>query len=240
MDHALSFDPQRYNKKLAIIVPYRDRQAHLNQFLPHMTAYFQRDKLDRNIAVTIHIIEQVAGKPFNRGKIKNCGFSLVAESCDYVCFHDVDYLPLWADYSWSPLPARLIWYGLTLQENWHRFFGGVTLFDNALFRRVNGFPNCYWAWGFEDTELLLRCNAMDYDFEKRDGTYLSLQHPRAGLDAKGQPTQEARETWGLFKEREGKIAEFMKDDGVSNLNYRLIHKVPLANNAWHFLVDINP
>jgi hypothetical protein len=28
---------------------------------------------------------------------------------------------MWADYSWSPNPARLIWHGLTLKEDWNNF-----------------------------------------------------------------------------------------------------------------------
>jgi hypothetical protein len=46
-----SADP-RYSKRLAIVVPYRDRAEHLAKFVPHLAAYFQRDKLDRQIAVT--------------------------------------------------------------------------------------------------------------------------------------------------------------------------------------------
>ena len=50
-------DP-RYSKRLAIVVPYRDRAQHLAQFVPHIATYFERDKLDRRIAVTLNIIEQ--------------------------------------------------------------------------------------------------------------------------------------------------------------------------------------
>jgi hypothetical protein len=39
----------QYGKRLAIVVPYRDRADHLKSFVPYVTAYFQRDKLDRHI-----------------------------------------------------------------------------------------------------------------------------------------------------------------------------------------------
>jgi hypothetical protein len=132
-----------YDKRLAIVVPYRDRAEHLKSFLPHVATYFERDKLDCRIALSIHVVEQAGRAPFNRGLVNNCGYRLVRGSVDYVCFHDVDYLPIWADYAWSPQPARLIWHGLRLQEDWRRFFGAVVLFDNAAFERVNGFPNAY-------------------------------------------------------------------------------------------------
>ena len=40
-------------KRLSIVVPYRDRPAHLKKFLPHMLRYFQRDKVDKAIAFDI-------------------------------------------------------------------------------------------------------------------------------------------------------------------------------------------
>jgi len=104
-------DP-RYSKRLAIVVPYRDRPEHLARFVPHIASYFERDKLDRQITVTINIIEQWGNAPFSRGRLANCGFLLTQEASDYVCIHDVDYLPMWADYSWTQNPARLIWHGL--------------------------------------------------------------------------------------------------------------------------------
>ena len=148
---------RRYDRRLAIVVPYRDRLDHLRSFLPHLAAYFQRDKLDRRIAVSVHIVEPQGNAPFNRGKVKNCGYSLARDSADYVVFHDVDYLPVWADYAWSAQPARLVWHGLTLAEDPERFFGAAVLFDRDAFERVNGYPNAYWGWGPEDRELGLRC-----------------------------------------------------------------------------------
>ena len=88
-----------YTRSLAIVVPYRDRAEHLRYFTPHMTAYFERDKLDRYIRYSVHIVEQVGDEPFNRGRLCNAGFALVKDSADYVCFHDVDYLPIWGGLS---------------------------------------------------------------------------------------------------------------------------------------------
>ncbi len=76
-----------------------------------------------NCAYTINIIEQAGTAPFNRGKLANCGFALTQDSAEYICIHGIDHLPMWADYSWSPNPARLIWQGLTLKEDWNNFFG---------------------------------------------------------------------------------------------------------------------
>jgi hypothetical protein len=81
-------------KRLDIVVPYRDRLAHLNAFVPLLRAYFSRDKLDKDIPYRVFIVEQEQGLPFNRGAIKNVGFVLGREHSDYTCFYDIDYLPV--------------------------------------------------------------------------------------------------------------------------------------------------
>src|SRR5689334_12088754 len=128
-------------KRLAIIVPYRDRPDHLDEFLPHIAAYFEQDERTKDIPISVHVVEQLGQAGFNGGKVKNCGYVLAREVADYVCFHDVDYLPISADYSWSDRPARLCWHGLTLRENYESFFGAVVLMPNACFEALNGYPN---------------------------------------------------------------------------------------------------
>jgi glycosyl transferase family 7 (putative galactosyltransferase) len=234
----------RYDKSLAIVVPYRDRAEHLRKFVPHLATYFQRDKLDRHIAFSLHVVEQSGTAVFNRGRLRNCGYALARESADYVCFHDVDYLPLWADYSWSARPARLAWHGLTLREDPEFFFGAVVLFDKAAFEHVNGYPNVYWGWGCEDLELGCRCTLAGFGFDKRDGTYLSLPHRHAGYTASGARTDEAQQTHALFQKRRSSLADFMTRDGLSNLKFELLDKRPISidgkilPDSFHYVVDI--
>lgn len=52
--------------RLHIVVPYRDREAHLRQFVPWVSAYF--DRLVPRIDYRVTIVEQEAGLPFNRGR----------------------------------------------------------------------------------------------------------------------------------------------------------------------------
>ena len=234
----------RYGKRLAIVVPYRDRAEHLRNFVPHVSAYFQRDKLDRFIPFSIHVIEQRGTALFNRGKLKNCGYMLARDSADYFAFHDVDYLPIWADYSWSPTPARLVWHGLHLAEDWENFLGGVVLFDKAAFERINGYPNSYWGWGFEDAELCLRCKVTGLAFEKRDGTYQPLPHAHAGLAAPGVLTNEGERTYALYESRRPKAKQWMAEDGLRSLTFTELRREPIEiggvtwPNAFRYLVDI--
>lgn len=163
---------------------------------------------------------------------------------DYFCFHDVDYLPIWADYSWSPMPARLIWHGLILQEDRESFFGAVVLFDRDAFERINGFPNCYWGWGPEDFELGQRCKFLGMNFERRDGTYKALPHKHAGFSAPGIWTDEARRTGEVFEERRKNFTTLMMQDGLNSLAFNVMEKRPLSAqgqaipNSFHYFVDL--
>lgn len=218
-----------YDKRLAIIVPYRNRAEHLATFVRHVESYFQRDKLDRKIDYAVHVVEQADQAPFNRGKLLNVGFALAAPHCDYVVFHDVDYLPVWTDYSCGPLPARLIWHGLTLREDPERFFGAVTLFPNDTFRQVNGYSNEYQGWGFEDTDLLQRLALNGLGFEKRDGTYIPLPHPHNGVTPAGQLTDAAQANRRRYAEKIARLADEFRSDGLANLRYAVKESGPLAS-----------
>jgi hypothetical protein len=182
--------------RLAIIVPYRDRRDHLRQFVPHMRRYMSRAMMTD---YAIHIVEQAPGKPFNGGMVKNIGFRLAEASADYVCFHDIDYLPLEADYSPVDCPTLLISAGTSLLENMETFFGGIVAFPKADFIRVNGYPNAYWTWGFEDTELRERCMLSGLGIKRREGIFSGLPHVHAGLNSDSSLTDQARRPRALLQ-----------------------------------------
>ena len=144
--------------KLGVIVPYRDRPIQLRSFKDSITQYLKKNKIKYELIV----IDQLDRKDFNRGKLLNIGFKKALElKCDYVVFHDVDMLPIFADYSYSKVPVHLIDY-LEVPEGTSRtlnydYFGGVTIFPCNLFTQINGYSNGYKGWGFEDDDLLLRC-----------------------------------------------------------------------------------
>jgi hypothetical protein len=137
------------DNKLGVIVPYRNREEHLTIFKQSIKEYLNKT----NITFELIIVEQYDDKPFNRGKLLNIGF-LEAEKlgCSYVVFHDVDILPIKADYSFSNVPIHLATDNIPFES----YFGGVTIFPLKDFIEANGFPNEYWGWGFEDDELLRR------------------------------------------------------------------------------------
>jgi len=141
--------------KLGVIVPYRNRESHLKRFIPHIKKYL----IDNNIDFEILIVEQDDDKPFNRGKLLNIGFELLEDECNYFVFHDVDMLPIDADYSYVDKPIHIATQlsNEDYELQFPSYFGGVTLFNRDDFRTINGYSNEYFGWGFEDDDLLYRC-----------------------------------------------------------------------------------
>ena len=227
-------------RRLAIIVPYRDRKLHLDQFVPHMRAYFARDKLDKDIDYRVLIVEQEAGLPFNRGALKNAGFLLAETQSDYCCFHDIDYLPIWADYSSVDCPTPIVWYGAeerpiapgrtnkVAKHNLDLFFGGALLVPNSIFRAVNGYSNDFWGWGWEDEDIKARFAAADVPTGRRRGTFLPLVHDSEGLKLDASPSpialvnqQQMQERWAA-----GPPAA---PDGLTTLGFEVITRASLPD-----------
>jgi hypothetical protein len=147
------------NHKLGIIVPYRDRYFDLVEFKSHITKHLS----DSGINYYLIIVEQDDEKSFNRGKLLNIGTIYAKKlGCDYVVFHDLDMLPEEVDYSYSDIPLHLATNLIGTKDFkrivFDQYFGGVTLFPIKTFEEINGYSNNYWGWGYEDDDLLHRCN----------------------------------------------------------------------------------
>lgn len=223
------------NRRLAIVVPYRDRAEHLQALIAHLDAYFSRDKIDQNIDHQIYIIEQGNSQLFNRGKLRNIGFSLLQAQFDYFAFHDVDYLPIWSDYSYPEQPTQLVYYGTVLQEP-EDFFGGVVLFQKKHFQRVNGYSNEYWGWGFEDCDLRLRCVHAGLFPMRRKGTYQSLSHAHQGYLEQRQLTPESYQNLQRYRNLQQDF--YYQNDGLNTLNFSIIKQVKISEKCFQITVDL--
>ena len=143
------------NRKVGIVVPFRNRHEQLDIFKERITKYLT----DKDIPYEIIIVEQDDAKLFNRGMLLNIGFTYAEKlKCKYVVFHDIDMLPIDVDYSYSFTPIHLATnFSNQDREIFDTYFGGVTMFNIKDFKKINGYSNKYWGWGYEDTDLLLRC-----------------------------------------------------------------------------------
>jgi hypothetical protein len=149
----------------------------------------------------------------------NVGFKYTrSEGHTYYCFHDVDLIPIEADYSEPTCPTHLSkfvqQYGWKPTYNEH--IGGVLLCPTEIFVEVNGFCNDYWGWGCEDDDLYHRFFKKDIPVERRSGVYWSCNHPST-IDDSIYKKNEDR----LFRFR-GSIRPIEEFGGLNNLKYKLV------------------
>ena len=153
-------------EKLAIIVPFRDRQKHLDIFVPHIHEFLKGKGID----YTIFIAEQTDDRPFNYGKLCNIVVNEIGEEYTYFAFHDIDMLPMNddCDYSYPDVPIHL---ATQVQAHGYKlpypqYFGGVVLINREDFVEANGYSNEYWGYGFNDLDLLYRLKESGAHLEK--------------------------------------------------------------------------
>ncbi|XP_069746118.1 beta-1,4-galactosyltransferase 4-like isoform X2 [Narcine bancroftii] len=78
-------------QRVAILIPYRNRERHLLYLLEHLHPFLQRQLLDYGI----YVIQQAGNNVFNRAKLLNVGFLEAVKERKWDCFifHDVDLIP---------------------------------------------------------------------------------------------------------------------------------------------------
>ncbi len=222
------------DKQLSIIVPYRDRPEHLRVFSKQLLKYFKHDKEDHKIPLTVTVVEQQPDTPFNAGMLKNIGAHITGKA-DYFCFHDVDYLPVWADYSYATMPTRIVWQGAHVRPYApggeigaihvrETFWGGVVAVNKADLIRANGYSNEYWGWGSEDDDFRNRLEVEGCTIEHRDGYFQPLEHENSGHTPSGEPKPVGIRNHAL---REKKLAGMIrraehKKDGLNTVKYKVL------------------
>jgi len=181
----------RENKKLSLIIPYRNREEHLEQFIPIV----QQRLKEQNIDYEIIIAEQDDNIFFNKAKLMNIAALHADKNSQYFIFHDVDSIATNIDYRYSNQTIKLFNY-IKREKDFEEYpqtvFGGAILIPKDIFNEINGFSNNYWQWGKEDDDFLLRHLLKGkiplYDTK---GKITMLPHPRALLaDNDGKPTND--------------------------------------------------
>ncbi|XP_054711306.1 beta-1,4-galactosyltransferase 4-like [Uloborus diversus] len=218
-------------QRVAVIVPYRNRENQLKVFLQHMHPFLQAQRLDYGIFV----IEQSEKHSFNRGKLFNIGYLEASKEPDFCCFifHDVDLLPESPQhiYGCSEEPRHMcsaldsFRYVLPYPE----LFGGVVAFTKEQFSNVNGFSNMYFGWGGEDDDLYERLCSKQIRVRRwapEISRYTMLYH------AKEIPNPTRHMLLRTSVQR-------LEVDGLSTLEYKIL-KTELKPLYTHILVDVKP
>lgn len=147
--------------KLGICVPYRNREVHLQHFVPKVAEYLRSQGIHD---FCMYFAHQCDTKMFNRGMTKNIAAKYAFEDgCDYIVWHDIDMIPEiggGADYSYPGDFPRHIATNISQMDydlKYFEYFGGAVLFNREQVEKTNGYSNDYWDWGMEDDDLFWRC-----------------------------------------------------------------------------------
>ncbi|CAI2734801.1 unnamed protein product [Schistosoma spindalis] len=155
-------------EKLAVIVPYRNRDIHLRMFLEHMHAFLRNQLL----MYTIFIINQDGETHFNRALLLNVGFIESKRVTNFDCFifHDVDLLPEDDRNSYrcanQPRHLSVAVDKFNYRLPYLKIFGGAVAFTKKQFENVGGFSNMYFGWGGEDDDLYARVVYHNYSITR--------------------------------------------------------------------------
>lgn len=223
--------------KLLVIIPYRDRESHLKELVPHITKTLK----DQNINNKIVVVEQSPEKLFNRGLLCNIGFHLYDKECDYICIHDIDIIGENFDYKYEPVVTHLSarWRNRNYKEFYPRCLGGVVLFPKNDFLKINGFSNEYWGWGAEDDDLRLRCDIIGVKVQRKQGRFYSLPHERIAWKDRPKHSPgylENLERLNKFKCSTDKL-EIIKNDGLTKIKDKY-SVIDIKNKVTHTMVKV--
>ncbi|TKR64212.1 hypothetical protein L596_024785 [Steinernema carpocapsae] len=203
-------------QRVAIIVPYRNREEHRRILLKNLHPLLQKQQLD----YTIFVVDQSENQTFNRAKLMNVGFVEAKKQYDWDCFifHDVDLIPENDNNMYSCVDQPKHMAVAVDKFNYKLFYNGIVGGALALTRKqmeeINGFSNDYWGWGSEDDDIYKRATDAGYRIHRDDETiarYTMIKHRRD----KGNPRNKCRNI--LY----GATTERWRKDGLNNLNYSL-------------------
>jgi hypothetical protein len=221
----------RSRKKVAVVIPYRDRYSHLIRLLNFLFPILQRQLLDFRFIVT----EQYGNDLFNKGRIMNAAFRLAEQlKVDCVIFHDVDMFPQddRTPYDCPDQPRHIGAFvsNLGYQLWYNELVGGVLALTMDDYRSVNGYSNLYWAWGGEDDDMGKRILSQNYTIERPNQEFARFSMLKHGKRKRTAPKliYKLLETAGSRWEKDG-----LNDTGKWN-----IVKMDIKPLYYHLIVDV--
>lgn len=206
--------------KLAIVIPYRDRDTNLKLFLEYMHLFLA----DQNVNYGIYLTQPMDELKFNRALLMNIGFSeaMKEEKWNCIIFHDIDLLPendkniyqCDQDYP-KQLAISISLYNYIVTGYFKdKYFGGINAFTPNQFTNINGFSNSYFNWGIEDDDMLLRVQGKYSKITRLSptiGRYFANCHDKQKRNSK---------RFLLYVNAKSR----MDSDGLNSLKYNLVKK----------------
>ncbi|XP_038849693.1 beta-1,4-galactosyltransferase 1-like [Salvelinus namaycush] len=204
-------------QKVAIIIPFRNRDEHLKFWLYYLHPILQRQQLDYGI----YVINQDGDEIFNRAKLLNVGYTEALKEYDYGCFvfSDVDLIPMDDRNTYKcfsqprHLSVSMDKFGFRLPYN--QYFGGVSSMSKEQFLKINGFPNNYWGWGGEDDDIFNRLSSRGMTISRPSGAVGKCRMIRHNRDGGNEDNPQRFD-------RIAHTRETMNKDGIKTLSYKVV------------------
>jgi hypothetical protein len=180
------------------------------------------------------VVEQRSKELFNRGKLLNAGAHYAAPFSDYYCLHDVDAIPIVANYGCPSQPLRLVSSLVTPSGEAQRtdyYFSGAVSIRKEQFFAANGYSNEYFGWGKEDDDLFFRLLLSGFlCYYDAHGKFWDLPNPP------GQQVQRSPNFVPVHLRRNRRLRSLLvrgltdpQSDGLSTLKYEVIARDTQAN-----------
>ncbi|XP_078525144.1 beta-1,4-galactosyltransferase 3 [Lissotriton helveticus] len=225
MYHPPNCEP-RY--RTAVLIPHRNREAHLRYLLYYLHPFLQRQQIQYGI----YIIHQAGNGTFNRAKLLNVGVKEAMKDEDWDCLflHDVDLIPendhnLYICDPMSPKHASIAMNKFGYSLPYPQYFGGVSALSPDMYMKMNGFPNEYWGWGGEDDDIATRVRLAGMKISRPP---VSVGHYKMVKHKGDKGNEENPHRFDLLI----RTQRMWTQDGMNSLSYTLISKElhPLYTN----------
>jgi hypothetical protein len=146
-------------KDMLIVVPYRNRERDLENFLKKTPEYFNK----QNLSYDILICELENNCSWNAGMPCNSliDFINIEKNYEWLYIHHVDITPISGDWKF---PSD--------NEVYHNLGDyGSCLMKMKAFLDVGGYSNSFWGWGAEDNDLYSKFKRKNYIVTTLDDSY---------------------------------------------------------------------
>lgn len=217
--------------KIVFIIPYRNRPEQLDLLIRNYT-YILSD-LDTD-DYQIFIIEQDDDKPFNRGGVKNMGFTMVktiypnSYSNITLIFNDVDTM---FSQKVSLKMLRCIKNKIKHFYGFSYALGGIFGINCKIFETIKGFPN-FWGWGFEDNILNTKLVNSNYNIDRTNFHNIKLNKDKNNLFIHHLHD-------GPMKNTSNQKYQFKEQTYENNLKLIEIEKYEIEEKNIYYLNDNN-
>ena len=218
-----------------IVIPYRNREKHLNYFINHTVPLIQKHLPNSKIVV----VEQNEGKLFNRGAILNVGFKEYENKTKFFFTHDVDLNP--TEEIIKTVYTKDMNDMYRIKSAHHESLGGIIKAKHEIIFHINGFPNHIWGWGIEDRVLYYRCYIKNIKITNNTNNSFKILPHTSNVENYKNEKKTISDIWrkpnidSLSKEEQEKL---IQESGLNTINYKILSRKNIHDIVEIIKVDI--